>query len=87
MRYHVLINSPKDLALLIINQRKKLKLSQSKIGDLVGLRQATISAFEKHPEHTKIEALFQILSVVNLNIEVAPKSEFLNKQDKWDAEW
>lgn len=33
----MLIHSTKDLAVFILNQRKKLKLSQSTVGDLVGV--------------------------------------------------
>lgn len=35
----MLIHSPHELALLLKNQRKLLKLSQSEVGSLVGLKQ------------------------------------------------
>ena len=38
----MLTHSPKKLALIVINQRKILLLSQKKIGKLVSLKQQTI---------------------------------------------
>lgn len=40
------IRSSKELALIVMSQRKNLKLSQLETGKVVGLKQATISAFE-----------------------------------------
>jgi HTH-type transcriptional regulator/antitoxin HipB len=57
----MLIHSPKELALLIISQRKKLKLSQADVGRRVGLKQQTISEFEIKPEGTKLNTLKQRL--------------------------
>lgn len=81
----MLIHSPKDLALLVINQRKKLKLSQTEVANLVGLKQSTISAFENKPERTKLDTLFHILSAINLDIKVTLKDEPITKS--WKEEW
>jgi HTH-type transcriptional regulator/antitoxin HipB len=62
------IYSSKELASYIIRQRKKLKLSQTAVGELVGLKQKTISEFETKPESTQINTLFRILSALNLDI-------------------
>ena len=43
------IRSPNELALFAMSQRKKLKLSQVEVGQLVGLKQSTVSAFENKP--------------------------------------
>ncbi len=83
----MLVHSPKDLALIVINQRKKLKLNQSEIGNLVGLRQATVSAFENKPESTKLDTLFHILSAVNLDVRILQKDESINMQVQWKEEW
>jgi HTH-type transcriptional regulator/antitoxin HipB len=58
------IRSPKELASLAIGQRKKLGLSQTALGELVGLKQKTISAFENKPESTELNTLFRILSAI-----------------------
>jgi HTH-type transcriptional regulator/antitoxin HipB len=42
----MLIHTPKDLALMIIDQHKKLKLSQSRVGALMGVKQTIISLVE-----------------------------------------
>lgn len=82
----MLIHSPKELALAVLSQRKKLKLSQAATGDLVGLKQTTISAFENNPEKTKIDTLFRILSAVNLDFYTIPKDKTIDNTH-WKEEW
>ena len=55
----MLIRSPKELALLVANQRKKLKLSQAEVSNLVGLKQKTISALENKQESIKLDVVFK----------------------------
>ena len=83
----MLIRSPKELALFVITQRKKLKLSQAKVGQLVGLKQQTISEFEIKPESTKLKTLFHILSAVNLDIKLLAKDNVVLTKTKWKEEW
>ncbi|MBI2792504.1 MAG: helix-turn-helix domain-containing protein [Gammaproteobacteria bacterium] len=78
--------SPKELALLVVSQRKKLGLSQAEVGNRVGLKQKTISAFENKPESTKISTLFQILSAVSIDINISERDE-TSAQTKWQQEW
>ena len=78
--------SPKELALLVVSQRKKLGLSQAEVGMRVGLKQKTISAFENKPESTKVSTLFQILSAVNLDLNISPKDK-TRSESKWNQEW
>lgn len=70
----MLTHSPRDLALFVISQRKKLKLSQAAVGDLVGLKQATVSAFENKPESSKLDTIFRILSAVGLDVYIENKA-------------
>ena len=81
------IPSPQALAQFVIHQRKKLKLSQEEVGNRVGLKQKTISAFENRPEGTKIDTLFDILSAVNLDLNISPKNEDASIQSEWKEEW
>ena len=83
----MLVSSPKELALFVINQRKKLKLSQAEVGKLVGLKQQTISEFEIRPEGTQIDTLFRILSALNLDIQLFTKDEIPAIKTKWKEEW
>ena len=80
--------TPKELALLVMNQRKKLGLSQTDLGMRVGLKQKTISAFENKPENTKLTTLFQILSAVRIDMHLYTKEESkkVGKQG-WKEEW
>jgi len=82
----MLIRSPNDLALFVTSQRKKLKLSQTEVGNLVGLKQTTISAFENKPESTKLDTLYHILSAMNLDLHVVPKNKE-NDDSQWNEEW
>ncbi len=82
-----LTHSPKTLALLVSNQRKKLKLSQADVGELVGLKQTTISAFENKPERTKLETFFRILSAVNLDLALLDKNKVNKIKTQWKEEW
>lgn len=81
------VRSPKELALLAISQRKKLKLSQAEVANLVGLKQKTISAFENKPEGTKLDTLFHILSAVKLDITVLTKDKATTTESQWKEEW
>lgn len=83
----MLVSSPKELALYAMNQRKKLKLSQSDIGKLVGLKQQTVSEFEINPESTRIETLFRILSALNLDVELTTKNEKALTNERWNEQW
>ncbi|HVE44089.1 MAG TPA: helix-turn-helix domain-containing protein [Gammaproteobacteria bacterium] len=75
------IRSPKELALFIISQRKKYNLSQAKVGELVGLKQQTISEFELNPETTKLDTLFRILSAANLDMHITEKAKTKQKEE------
>lgn len=83
----MLIHSPKELALRVISQRKKLNLSQTEVADRVGLKQKTISAFENKPENTKLETLFQILSAVHLDVTILAKDQNIIANSQWQEEW
>lgn len=79
----MLIRSPNDLAGIVHEQRKQSGVSQSKAASRVGLKQNTISNFEKDPLGTKLDTLFRILSALDLEMHIAPKS----KSDRGSEEW
>jgi HTH-type transcriptional regulator/antitoxin HipB len=83
----VITRAPKELALQVINQRKRLSLSQEEVANRVGLKQKTISAFENKPENTKVSTLFLILSAVNLDMTVVSKDADSNQKTAWKHEW
>lgn len=82
----MLIHSPYELALFIKNQRKNLKLSQKEVGELVGLKQKTISAIENNAENVKLSTLFRILSALEMELKI--ESRKVDKAvDQWKEEW
>ncbi|HHF7374319.1 helix-turn-helix domain-containing protein [Legionella bozemanae] len=83
----MLIHSPLELALLIKNQRKKLKLSQEEVAALVGLKQKTISAMENNPENMRLSTLFRILSALDLDLKIAAKNDSNTTTNQWNNEW
>jgi HTH-type transcriptional regulator / antitoxin HipB len=82
----MIIHNPKELAMFIKNYRQQLGLSQSDIGNQVGLKQTTVSAFERKPESTKLDTLFRILATSGLEIELKPKNT-AGKKTSWQEEW
>ncbi len=82
----MIIHNPNELALLVKQQRKLNKLSQTLMGKQVGIQQKTVSAFENNPEATKLDTLFRLLSAADLEIQIQPKNT--NKDSKqWNEEW
>ena len=83
----MLIHTPKELAMFVANQRKKLKLSQTEVASKVRLKQKTISAFENKPEGTKLETIFLILYAVKIDLSVLEKGIEVKANKKWREEW
>ena len=82
------VNSPKELALLVVNQRKKLGLTQAQVGDKVGLKQKTISAFENNPATVKLSTAFLIISSLELCLDASLKDNVTsNNLGGWDQPW
>ncbi len=82
----MIIRSPKELAIIVTEQRKKLGLSQSEVAELVGLKQKTISAFENNPESVMLSTAFLILSALHLDIKTIPKNAG-DEPHRWNQEW
>lgn len=82
-----LVRSPEEFALFVNNQRKKERFTQEKISRTVKLKQATISAFENKPGSTKLDTLFRILSVLDLEINLVSKKQLLSRKEPWKEEW
>lgn len=81
----MLARSITELAALVKNQRKRLGLTQRDVAERVGLKQKTISGFENYPDCIRLETLFQILSAVNLEIQLSPKGE--KEEQHWTEAW
>lgn len=82
------VTTAKQLANYLQDIRQSQGLSQSKIGEKIGLRQGTVSNFEQNPESTKLESLFKLLSALELEIEIKPRNSKQSlKTPSWDQEW
>lgn len=79
----MIISSAKDLALYLNDKRKQLKMNQSEVAELVGLKQDTISKFENSPDNSRIDTLFRILSALNLNISLVDKNQETQEEIEW----
>lgn len=78
----MIIHTPQELAIIIKDRRKSQKLSQNDVGNPVGLKQTTVSAFERKPESTKLDTLFRILATTNLQIHLHPRDKSSNTSDE-----
>lgn len=71
-----LARSPEQIGNAIRRVRKKMGMSQSELGELTGLRQATISQIEKGHPAAKMETILGILSALNLEFQIGPRTSF-----------
>lgn len=68
------VHTPQQLADVLRGRRKRLALTQAEAGAPVGLRAKTVSALESVPEPSSIRTLFRILSALELELVLRPKS-------------
>jgi HTH-type transcriptional regulator / antitoxin HipB len=83
----MIIHSPKELAQFARDYRSRHKLSQTELGDQVGLPQKTVSAFESKSESTKLGTFFKLISALGLELQLVPKGEASHATTGWDEEW
>ena len=68
------IQTPRQLADVLRARRKRLALTQADAGAAVGLRAKTISAMESAPERSSILTFFKLLSALELELVLRPKT-------------
>ena len=68
------ITTPRQLGLVLRGRRKALKLSQQEAAKPVGLLPKTVSGLETMPERSSISSLFKLLSALEMEIVLRPKS-------------
>ncbi|QIZ53334.1 helix-turn-helix domain-containing protein [Dickeya zeae] len=87
------VTNSKQLSSYLKDVRITQKLSQGKVASKVGIRQDTVSSFEQHPDSTKLETFFKILSALNLELTVtsrnmdAANNEASVAESSWKEEW
>lgn len=65
----------KQLGAIIRRERKRQGLTQSKLGEKVGLRQATISKLEAGKPATELQTLLDVLSALGLEIRIDQRTK------------
>lgn len=68
------VHTPQQLADILQGQRKSKRLTQKAVGEIVGLLPKTISSLESAPERASIASLFKLLSALELELVLRPKS-------------
>lgn len=78
---HDLARTPKQIGALIRRNRKRLSMSQSELGDRVGLRQETISLIETGNPATRLDTLLAVLAALDLELRIAARSRGSDPRD------
>jgi HTH-type transcriptional regulator/antitoxin HipB len=72
---NTLARSTTQLGTIIRNARKSIGLSQTQLGELAGLRQASISAIESGKPSTRLDTLMSVLAALDLELSVTQRSK------------
>ncbi|MFB5652782.1 helix-turn-helix domain-containing protein [Leptospira wolffii] len=78
------ITGNKQLGQIVRDRRKQLRISQTILGERVGLNQSTISALEIGKAKVRIDTIFAVFSALGLELIVGSKS--IEKADR-DSPW
>ncbi|MEX0496892.1 type II toxin-antitoxin system antitoxin HipB [Raoultella terrigena] len=84
------IYSPAQLASHIKLVRQKNQWTQSDLARRIGIKQATISNFENHPDKTTLTTLFKILQSLEMTMVVCEKGAMSGPEQQdseRDLEW
>ncbi len=65
----------KQLGALVRRERRRQGYSQAKLGEKIGLRQATVSKLEAGQPATQLQTLLDALTALNLEIVVRERSQ------------
>ncbi|HHX8590002.1 helix-turn-helix domain-containing protein [Vibrio parahaemolyticus] len=70
----MLITSSKQLGIYLRDVRRNQRRNQTKVGEIVGLKQATVSKLERDPASSSIESLMRLLSSLDLELHIQDKA-------------
>ena len=70
-----LARNPKQVGSLVRRARKQCGLSQAKVGERAGLRQATISQVERGNPSATLETILAVLAVLDLELRIVPRTK------------
>ena len=80
------INTANDLSLLIKSERKKQHRTQADVSSNIGIKQPTLSAFEKQSAQSRIETLFKIVHELGLELHLSSSKDIVS-DNEWTEEW
>ncbi|MGE4260955.1 helix-turn-helix domain-containing protein [Shewanella sp.] len=83
------ITTTQQLSAYLKDVRLSDKKSQADVANKVGIRQDTVSSFERSPESTKLETFFKLLSALELELSIQPcnSSTGQDNASAWKEEW
>lgn len=67
--------TPKDVGVALRNARKAKKLTQDELAERSGIWQRTISNIETDASGTKLDTIFDLCAVLDLEIHITPRSK------------
>ncbi|EKP4406562.1 transcriptional regulator [Vibrio parahaemolyticus] len=70
----MLITSSKQLGIYLRDVRRNQRRNQTKVGEIVGLKQTTVSKLERDPASSSIESLMRLLSSLDLELYIQDKA-------------
>jgi HTH-type transcriptional regulator / antitoxin HipB len=79
------IPSSKALGMVLKNQRKHKKLTQTEAGRPFGLEQSTVSNLEKGASGVRLDTLFRMLAALDLEMVIRTKDK--DSKGGWKEEW
>ena len=65
--------TPKQIGAVIRHVRRKRGLSQTKLGEMTGLRQATISLIENGNPAATLDTILYVLALLDLEFRISPR--------------
>src|SRR3954451_19760798 len=71
----MLVNSPMELAQLMRDQRKRRRLSQQRLAELIGVSRQWVIALEQGKPTAELGLVLQALSAVGLRVDVRDRSD------------
>jgi len=77
------IASPTQLAAVLRGRRDACNLTQKQAGAKVGLLPKTISVLESDPERSSVASLFKLLSALDMELVLQPKSTQVPGGTEW----
>ncbi len=85
------VTNSTQLSAYLKDIRQTRKLSQEKVACKIGIRQDTVSSFERNADATKLETLFKILSALELELVIQPRNSPPGVAEEngggWKEEW